>query len=267
MHANTMIDPRADARRSRELNRTRARDRGPASRGNVHTVERVASALLGTTLLLRGVRNRSVGGVATALVGSELLFRGVTGTCPVYRALGVRTTRQAWDEAGAPPHSHEVERSITIGRPALELYRLWNEPGTLALIMRDLGHVTPLGEGRTRWSVHGPLGRRLEWETRTVADRHGESVGWKSVPGARLPNEGSVMFRPAPDSRGTEATLRFRFDPPGGALGDVLAKMLGIVPDVLVMKALRRFKSLAETGEVPTTDRNPSARAKAHAHA
>lgn len=235
--------------------------------GNVNSVERVASALLGSTLLLRGVRSRSFGGVATALLGSELLFRGVTGSCPVYKALGVRTTRFPWADAGAPPRAHQVERSITIGRPSGELYRLWNEPGTMALVMKDLGQVMPLGEGRTRWSVHGPLGRRLEWETRSMAGRDGESVGWKSVPGAKLPNEGSIAFRPAPGGRGTEATLRLRFDPPGGALGDVVAKMLGIVPDLLAMKALRRFKSLAETGEVPTTDLNPSARAKARAHA
>jgi hypothetical protein len=41
--------------------------------------------------------------------------------------------------------------------------------------------------------------------------------------------------------------------------------MIGIVPDILAMKALRRFKSFAETGEVPNTEHNPSARAKAHA--
>ena len=37
--------------------------------------------------------------------------------------------------------------------------------------------------------------------------------------GASLPSEGEVQFRPAPGDRGTEVTLRIRFDPPGGALG------------------------------------------------
>jgi hypothetical protein len=32
------------------------------------------------------------------------------------------------------------------------------------------------------------------------------------------------------------------------------------VPRALVDKALHRFKSLAETGEVPTTERQPAAR-------
>jgi uncharacterized membrane protein len=57
--------------------------------------------------------------------------------------------------------------------------------------------------------------------------------------------------------------LRFRFDPPGGVLGDAAIKRFGVVPGTLTSKALRRFKSLAETGEIPTTERNPSARADA----
>jgi len=235
------------------------------ARTNVNSVERVASAIAGSALLLRGVRNRSFGGVVTALAGSELLFRGVTGTCPVYKALGVRTTRRAWDEAGAPPKSHEVERSITIGRTADELYRLWQDPRTPALVFQDLGHLTPRPGGRTQWSIRGPLGRTIEWETVPVGDRQGDSIGWKSIPGSKLPNEGSVAFRPAFGTSGTEVTLRFRFDPPGGSIGDVVAKMIHIVPDTLAMKALRKFKSLAETGEVPNTEKNPSLRAKARA--
>lgn len=57
------------------------------------------------------------------------------------------------------------------------------------------------------------------------------------------------------------ATLR-RFDPPGGALGEGLLQLLGTTPLNLVAdNALRRFKSLVETGEIPTTERQPAARA------
>jgi hypothetical protein len=40
----------------------------------------------------------------------------------------------------------------------------------------------------------------------------------------------------------------------------MLAKLLGPAPKLLLQKALRRFKSLAETGEIPTLQRNPAAR-------
>jgi hypothetical protein len=39
-------------------------------------------------------------------------------------------------------------------------------------------------------------------------------------------------------------------------------RRLGVVPDALASKALHRFKSLVETGEVPTLEANPSARGK-----
>jgi uncharacterized membrane protein len=69
------------------------------------------------------------------------------------------------------------------------------------------------------------------------------------------------MLQPAPADWGTVATLRFRFDTPGGSIGSGVIHTLGIMPDMIVEKALRRFKSLAETGEIPTLEHNPAARA------
>nr|MDQ3823555.1 hypothetical protein [Actinomycetota bacterium] len=45
-----------------------------------------------------------------------------------------------------------------------------------------------------------------------------------------------------------------------GALGAALAGFFDDAPKLVLAKALRRFKSLAEAGEMPTTAKNPSAR-------
>ena len=127
--------------------------------------------------------------------------------------------------------------------------------------MSRFAEVTPAGDGRLHWKVRGPLGRDFEWDTRVVEDRPGGSQRWQSVEGASLPNEGEVHFRPAPRGRGTEVTLRVRFDPPGGALGHAAAKLLGFAPRLFAERALHYFKALAETGEIPTTERQPAARA------
>jgi uncharacterized membrane protein len=111
------------------------------------------------------------------------------------------------------------------------------------------------------WKVRGPLGRGFEWDTRIVEDRPGRGQRWQSVEGASLPSEGEVQFRPAPGDRGTEVTLRIRFNPPGGALGLAAAKLLGFVPRLFAERAIHYFRALAETGEIPTTDRQPAARA------
>jgi uncharacterized membrane protein len=56
-------------------------------------------------------------------------------------------------------------------------------------------------------------------------------------------------------------TLSLRFEPPAGLLGSAAAALFGGAPGkLLATKALHRFKSLAETGEVPTLTRQPAAR-------
>ncbi|MES2461527.1 MAG: SRPBCC family protein, partial [Armatimonadota bacterium] len=121
------------------------------------------------------------------------------------------------------------------------------------ITVRDAEHA--------HWRVQMPVGKSLEWEVQTVEDRPGELVRWEMLDGASLPGEGALSLKPAPGDRGTEATLRFHFDLPGGAVGNGVAKVLGSVPKVAAAKALRRFKSLAETGEIPTTRPQPAARA------
>jgi uncharacterized membrane protein len=226
-------------------------------RVNVSELERAASAVLGGVLIAEFLgRRRSAGAPALALIGAELVRRGVTGHCVAYQALGVGTARDGAARAGAA-----VQRSITIGRPAEELHRLWREPATVGHVFGAAAQVTSTGPDRMRWVVQGPGGRQAEWDTQTVEDRPGEVLRWASLPGAAVPNEGAVRFRPAPNDLGTEVTLALRFDPPSAGLGSALGALFGGAPGkLLATKVLHRFKSLAETGEVPTLTRQPAAR-------
>ncbi len=233
----------------------------------VGQVERMASAVLGGALLTLGLGRRTLGGTAMALASGELLYRGLRGRRHVLRALGLGASgaREPHEpEARAEPP--EVRRSLTIGKPAEVLSRFWREPENLSRIMGHFAEVTAVGPDRMHWRVHGPLGKSLEWDTRLVEEHPGELLRWESLEGAELPNQGSLFFRPAPGNWGTEVTLHIRFEPPGGVLGEAVMKRLSMVPGLLALRALRRFKSLVETGEIPTVAHNPSARADTHAH-
>ncbi|QLG60766.1 SRPBCC family protein [Halorarum salinum] len=265
--------------------RPHAPHRSPVD-GSPGTWERAATAALGGTLLARGLRRRSFGGAAAALGGGWLLYRAITG-----RGRSARTFVPAptWsssgsDRTGSGPSdgATTVERAVTVRGDADELAGVWRDPERLALVAGHVLEVTAgdgdgdgvaedgnveggadqSDEGRLRWTVRGPLGRVLSWETRVVEERPGELLRWESVAGAAVPSEGEVRFDPAPGDRGTEVTLRVRFDPPGGRLGDAAMGRFGVVPDALVGGALRRFRSLVETGEVPTLEGNPSARGR-----
>jgi uncharacterized membrane protein len=155
----------------------------------------------------------------------------------------------------------EVERSITIGKNEDELRRFWLEPQTLPQIMAGFATVRVTGDGRMHWQLEAPLGGVHAWDTETV-DQPGADIGWRSLADGAMRNEGSLRLRPAPAGRGTVVTLSVRLHPPGGALGGQLLERLGATPLHLAIEgALRRFKNLVETGEIPTTARQPAARA------
>lgn len=165
----------------------------------------------------------------------------------------------------APEGKNEIERSVTIGKSADELYRLWREPNTLPQLMQQFVQITPTSDTRARWKINAPLGQTVEWDAELTEERAGEFVSWKADDGAPIENEGSIEFRPAPGDRGTVATLRFRFAAPGGAIGASVANLFDFVPEKIAAQALRSFQSLAETGEIPTLVKNPSARGKGDA--
>ena len=232
-----------------------ARRRG--SEVNIGPIQRGASLLAGTALVALGLKRRSVDGALAGLAGADLLYRGATGYCHMLGALGVD---MADGKSGASAGAVKIQRSITVQASRDEVYRSWRHPQTQPLVWGHVARISRVTDAGAHWRVEAPLGRTLEWETRIVEDRVGELIRWEST-GGEIPNEGSVEFRDAPHDLGTEVTLRVRFDPPAGPLGKAALRVFDEPPKLVLAKALRRFKSLVETGEIPSIERNPSARA------
>lgn len=191
-----------------------------------------------------------------ALVGGWMVSRALGETGRIQKALGSSHTGDEISERV------EGSRSVVVSKPADELYETWRDPEQFSQIMGHVGEVSSVDEDRFRWTVHWPRGRDLSWETRIVEEEPGETVRWKTTGDATVPNEGSVRFRELPGDRGTEVTLSVSFDPPGGVLTSMALGRLDIAPETLAGEALTRFKSLAESGEIPTLEGNPSARGR-----
>ncbi|WP_061061021.1 SRPBCC family protein [Pantoea vagans] len=153
-----------------------------------------------------------------------------------------------------------LRRWITVGLPATEIFNLWLEPDTLPRIMSHFASVTPVNKSDAHWQIEGPLGKHYRWHTRIVDAQPGEVIAWRSLEDADIPNEGELRLRPAPGEWGTELALTLQFTPPGGALGKKVTTLFDLLPKEVASKALHRFKSLAETGEIPGLHGQPAGR-------
>jgi uncharacterized membrane protein len=230
---------------------------------NVGQVERWASAVGGGALALYGLTRGNLPGVALALLGASLVYRGTTGHCYAYQAAGINT---ASGEAENPNvsvrggHGVKVEKSLTINRPPEELFRFWRNFENLPRVMSHLEAVQVTGANRSHWVAKGPAGVSVEWDAEVYNEKENELIAWRSLGGADVDNAGSVHFRPAPAGRGTELRVVLKYDPPAGVVGAAVAKLFGEEPEQQIDEDLRRFKTMMETGEVPTTEGQPSGR-------
>jgi uncharacterized membrane protein len=227
---------------------------------NVGIAERLASMIAGGLLVGWGIRKHSAAGIAGAVVGADLIYRGVRGHCNMYAVLGVNTAGVAKPGSEIRADAPEVRRSITIDRSPEELYEFWRDPINLAHIVAHFAQVTPRPHGITHWRVRGPLKQVLEWDSRYIEEQPGLKLVWETIPGSTFVNRGEITFEPASQGAGSEVRLIMQFEPPLGPVGLGVVKALKMLPRGIAGKSLRRFKSLVETGEVPSLRRNPSGR-------
>jgi uncharacterized membrane protein len=198
-------------------------------------------ALLGSALTSNAPGRDRVAAATLAVVGVTAL--------DVYD--GVRLSQRSdgsgrtWDLG-----SIHVRYSITVNRPAEELYNFWHNFENLPEFMSHLESVRKLDDRRSHWKARGPAGTTVEWDAEITEDRPNELIAWRSLPGADVDNCGSVRFVKAPGNRGTEVHVELTYHPPGGPIGAATAWLFGEEPRQQVGDDLYHFKQLMETGEV-----------------
>jgi uncharacterized membrane protein len=155
------------------------------------------------------------------------------------------------DEVGQYPSSST--QAVMINRPRQALYDYWRDFRNLPNFMPNVKSVEMLESGRSHWVVSGPAGTEVEWTSEVTEDDPGRRIAWRSTEGAEIDNEGWIEFRDNAFGRGTEVRVFISYDPPGGALGKIAAKVMQREPRIQARRELRRFKQLMETGEIPTS--------------
>ncbi len=153
-----------------------------------------------------------------------------------------------------PGRGIRVEDAVVVRRTAGELFRLWRDLATMGRVFRHVEHVDCLSSRRSHWVVAGPVGTRLEWDAEIINEVENRLIGWQSLPGADVDCAGSIHFGPVGDGGETEVRVIFRYDPPGGTIGGIIASALGTDPAQAVAEDLERFKAQVESGRVPAKD-------------
>lgn len=179
------------------------------------------------------------GGAALAVGGGALIAKAVRG-----RSAGKDESGDG-DRSPAASVGHKkgvrVEKTVTINKPADELYRFWRNFENLPRFMAHVESVRVKDSTHSHWKVKGPTGKSVEWDATIINDIAGELIAWKSTE-AEIANAGSVRFRSASGGRGTEVTVNLEYDPPAGKVGMLVAKLFGEEPTQQVQDDLRRFK-------------------------
>ncbi|NES12435.1 MULTISPECIES: cyclase [Micromonospora] len=149
-----------------------------------------------------------------------------------------------------------VHRGITVDRPVDAVIGFWTDRERLDRGLAEWATLEQVDDNRWRCVASDPVGGGTEWRAEITVDGP-RRLSWRVTAGP-VAQRGRVELLPAPQDRGTEirAELRWRSGP--------VRRMLGLAgghePDLALRSALRRIKSLLETGQVLDTRHDPSGR-------
>ena len=227
---------------------------------NVSDAERMASTIGGGALVAYGLQTRSWRGAALAALGGAMAYRGLTGHCPMYQALGITTNRGGKGRCASVPYELgvRVDTSIIINKSREELYHFWRNLENLPRFMCHLESVKEIDNKHSHWVAKAPAGRSVQWKAEIINEAENERIGWRSLPGSDVDNAGSVHFKDAPGGQGTVVQIALQYNPPGGVVGAMFAKLFGEEPSQQIGEDMQRFKSLMETGAIPANTQKPA---------
>lgn len=220
---------------------------------NMTQEERFLSAVAGGVLASAGLRRGGFGGLLITALGGDLIRRALTGHSYFYESMGIRTAPVGQGASTSVPYELgvRVDSSITINRPRAEVFRFWRDLRNLARVMDHVESVRQEGN-RSHWVVKAPAGRTVEWDAVIHNEIPNERIAWRSLEGADVQNAGAVLFTDAPGGQGTVVKVELQYNPPGGAVGALLAQLWKQEPGMQIEEDLRRLKQIIESGEPVT---------------
>ncbi len=150
-----------------------------------------------------------------------------------------------------------VRTSALVQEDRTKLYEMWRAVESAPLWQEHIVEVVRTGAATSRWTMktsNAEDAETITWDSEVLADEPGVRIAWKSI-GGESDHAGEVIFEDAPGGRGTVVTVLQEFRM--GKLASAWETVVGRNPKQAVVEDLRHFKALAETGEIPRSQRDP----------
>lgn len=226
---------------------------------NVGKIERWISIAGAVGLLCVTAKREPLAKLAGLAASASLLYRGLTGKCHVYDAIGMSTAASRPNENTVIHNKkgiHVIE-SMTIQQPVERVYRAWRDFSNLPKFLTHVESVQNLDERSSRWVIQTPSGK-LQWNATLIEDKPNELISWKSLEDADVRSAGSIRFQFLQALEATELTVNLRYAPAAGRIAAWMSSFFSDSAEDMIREDLRRFKQIQETGEVPTTEGQPT---------
>jgi uncharacterized membrane protein len=198
---------------------------------------RLVAGVAGGALAAGGVVAGGVAGAALGLAGVALSARALTNL-ELKRLVGI----------GAGRRAVALQKTISVAAPVGEVFEFWTAYENFPRFMAHVREVRRTSPGQYHWVIAGPAGLSVEWDTVVTVAEPNRELAWKTLPGSPIAHAGVVRFDPNPDGS-TRLDVKMSYNPPAGALGHLLASLLGSNPKRAMDDDLMRFKSLIESGK------------------
>lgn len=216
--------------------RRRPGERFELMQSNWSPAARALVGAAGTTMAFYGLGRWDWRGAGMGILGAAAIARSLSNK-EFKRLTGIRAGRRAVD----------IHKTMNIDCPVERVFEFWANYENFPKFMSHLREVRDLGGGRSHWVAVGPARIPVEWDAEITHLRPNEVLAWRSVPGSRVDNIGSIRFQPNPDGS-TRLDIRISYNPPAGAMGHGIARLFGADPERAMNEDLARLKSLLEVG-------------------
>ena len=115
-----------------------------------------------------------------------------------------------------------AEASVNVSSDSQTTWNYVSNYQNFDKFMSNVREIKMLDDKTSEWNLSGPLGIPVAWKAVTTMFDAPNKLSWQSLEGS-LETNGYITVEPS--GSGSKVTVNVRYNPPGGAIGEVFTKI------------------------------------------